>query len=269
MYRAASISNLPRARLATAFLFLTVLAANAHVFWTFSLQSSQSSTTGSIVLQCKGDKDYPFMENGSFEYVKLGAYCVIPFVVILTLNLAIIARLRSTTAAAATAAAEAAAAAAAAQLQNRYHVSRFNNDFISAGDSGVVGDEDVEMVKPDVIKGLIPADTLDVSRGHDIRRVRYTNYHTSLSGGGEYRFKGAVTGSGVVRSGSDMRGGGSGGSAGGWKGVRPRPAGVPPRGLGGCGDGGLVWAESRACLRGSKAECAGYGAGEGEAEGAD
>lgn len=74
-------------RVTAALLAVVVAAYNAHVFWTMSLYHDGTS------LKCDASDDNYFMMH-VFEYLKLISYCVIPFVVVIVLNVCIIVRLR-------------------------------------------------------------------------------------------------------------------------------------------------------------------------------
>jgi len=74
-------------RLTAAILAAAVVVYNVHVFWTISLYHDDTSPT------CDASDDNYFMMH-VFEYLKLISYCVVPFVIVLILNVCIIVRLR-------------------------------------------------------------------------------------------------------------------------------------------------------------------------------
>jgi len=74
-------------RLTAAILAVAVVVYNVHVFWTISLYHDDTSPT------CDASDDNYFMMH-VFEYLKLISYCVVPFVIVLVLNVCIIVRLR-------------------------------------------------------------------------------------------------------------------------------------------------------------------------------
>ena len=86
-FRAPYVCSVARARLAASILLGVTVAINSHVFFTFRLQEFEKSW------YCQPYLEYDFM-FGPFEYVKLASYCIVPFAIILGLNVAIITRLR-------------------------------------------------------------------------------------------------------------------------------------------------------------------------------
>ena len=74
-------------RLTAAILAAAVAVYNVHVFWTMSLYKDGTSLT------CDASDDNYFMMH-VFEYLKLISYCVVPFIIVIVLNLCIIVRLR-------------------------------------------------------------------------------------------------------------------------------------------------------------------------------
>jgi len=74
-------------RLTAAVLAAAVAVYNIHVFWTMSLHRDGTSLT------CDAYDDNYFMIH-VFEYLKLVSYCLVPFVIVIILNLCIIVRLR-------------------------------------------------------------------------------------------------------------------------------------------------------------------------------
>jgi len=80
------LTRIRRARLTAAVLAVAVAVYNVHVFWTISLHQYRSAPT------CSADEDDFFMEH-VFEYLKLISYCVVPFVIVITLNVGILVRI--------------------------------------------------------------------------------------------------------------------------------------------------------------------------------
>lgn len=74
-------------RLTATVLAVVVAVYNVHVFWTISLYHEDTSPI------CDATNDNYFMMH-VFEYLKLISYCVVPFVIVLVLNVCIIVRLR-------------------------------------------------------------------------------------------------------------------------------------------------------------------------------
>lgn len=90
-FRAAVWCSVGRARLLTVALMVVIGIYNAHVFWTMSLYGQTVNRPS-----CKADPKDLFMK-APFEYLKLATYSIFPFVIILTLNILIIARLKWST----------------------------------------------------------------------------------------------------------------------------------------------------------------------------
>jgi len=85
-FRGYLLMRIRRARLTAAVLAVVVAVYNVHVFWTISLHRVGSFPT------CDADDDNFFMEH-VFEYLKLISYCVVPFVVVVALNVGIVVRI--------------------------------------------------------------------------------------------------------------------------------------------------------------------------------
>ena len=85
-FRGYLLMRIRRARLTAAVLAVVVAAYNVHVFWTMSLHRYGSSVT------CDAHEDNFFMMH-IFEYLKLVSYCVVPFVIVIALNIAILVRI--------------------------------------------------------------------------------------------------------------------------------------------------------------------------------
>ena len=85
-FRGYLLLRIRRARLTAAVLAVVVAVYNGHVFWTISLHQYGSALT------CDADEDNFFMMH-VFEYLKLISYCVVPFVIVVTLNVCILVRI--------------------------------------------------------------------------------------------------------------------------------------------------------------------------------
>jgi len=85
-FRGYLFMRIRRARLTAAVLAVVVAVYNIHVFWTMSLHRFGSAPT------CDADEDNFFMTH-IFEYLKLISYCVVPFVVVVALNVGILVRI--------------------------------------------------------------------------------------------------------------------------------------------------------------------------------
>lgn len=88
-FKASSLCTVTRARLATVALVMISVAYNCHVFWTFELSTDPRMRRA----YCGPIKAYSFMAK-PFEYLKLTTYSLVPFLVIVVLNFAIITRLQ-------------------------------------------------------------------------------------------------------------------------------------------------------------------------------
>jgi len=86
---AAAVCRRRRARLAVLVLVIVAVVASVHMFWTTGLYYSR----GSALPYCGPAPDARFMRH-QFEYIKLASYSLAPFAIILTLNVAIVVRLR-------------------------------------------------------------------------------------------------------------------------------------------------------------------------------
>lgn len=104
-FRASVWCSVSRARLLTVALTVVISAYNGHVFWTMSLHDrpdvggaggGPKKTPPPPGVYCGGHPGSAFM-RAPFEYLKLVSYSMLPFVVILTLNILIIARLKWST----------------------------------------------------------------------------------------------------------------------------------------------------------------------------
>lgn len=89
-FKAAVWCSVGRARLLTVALMVIIGIYNVHVFWTMSLYIQSNGPS------CMADPKDVFMRK-PFEYLKLATYSILPFVIILTLNILIIARLKWST----------------------------------------------------------------------------------------------------------------------------------------------------------------------------
>jgi len=85
-FRGYVFMRIRRARLTAAILAVIVAVYNVHVFWTMSLYEYRSAPT------CDAAEDNFFMIH-IFEYLKLISYCAVPFVIVITLNVAILVRI--------------------------------------------------------------------------------------------------------------------------------------------------------------------------------
>ena len=85
-FRGYLLMRIRKARLTAAVLAVVVAIYNVHVFWTMSLHQYGSALT------CDAAEDNFFMMH-VFEYVKLISYCVVPFVIVIALNVGILVRI--------------------------------------------------------------------------------------------------------------------------------------------------------------------------------
>jgi len=88
-FRGYLLMRIRQARLTAAMLAIVVGVYNIHVFWTMGLHRFGSFLT------CDADDDNYFMMH-IFEYLKLVSYCVVPFIVVVTLNVGILIRINRT-----------------------------------------------------------------------------------------------------------------------------------------------------------------------------
>lgn len=88
-FKASSLCTVTRARLATVAMVMISVAYNCHVFWTYELSIDAMMHRA----YCGPIKTYGFMAK-PFECLKLTTYSLIPFLVIVVLNFAIITRLQ-------------------------------------------------------------------------------------------------------------------------------------------------------------------------------
>lgn len=87
-FKASSVCTVTRSRIATVALVMTIIVYNSHVFWTYHLFYDPYKR----MLVCGPQSTMRFMFR-EFEYLKLASYSLIPFAIILVLNVAIITRL--------------------------------------------------------------------------------------------------------------------------------------------------------------------------------
>ena len=85
-FRGYLLMRIRQARLTAALLAIVVGIYNIHVFWTMGLHRFGSAPT------CDADQDNFFMTH-IFEYLKLVSYCVVPFVIVIALNVGILLRI--------------------------------------------------------------------------------------------------------------------------------------------------------------------------------
>lgn len=88
-FRASSWCTVRRARMATVALATLFAAYNGHVFWTYELSDDVEMNR----VYCGPVKTYQFMAM-PFDCLQLLTYSLVPFLVILVLNVAIVSRLR-------------------------------------------------------------------------------------------------------------------------------------------------------------------------------
>ena len=89
-FRVTSACSMSRARLAVGILTAVVVAYNLHVFWTFHL--IPRSDTNLSPLRCGPHQDNRFMTE-SYHYLNFISYSVVPFAVVLALNICIIVKI--------------------------------------------------------------------------------------------------------------------------------------------------------------------------------
>ena len=85
-FRGYLLMRIRQARLTAAVLAVVVVVYNVHIFWTIGLHRLGSSPT------CVADEDNFFMTH-VFEYLKLISYCVVPFFIVIGLNVGILVRI--------------------------------------------------------------------------------------------------------------------------------------------------------------------------------
>ena len=85
-FRGYLFMRIRQARLTAAVLAVVVAVYNVHVFWTMKLYQYESNPT------CDADENNFFMTH-IFEYLKLISYCVVPFVLVVALNVGILVRI--------------------------------------------------------------------------------------------------------------------------------------------------------------------------------
>ena len=96
---AAAVCRRRRARLAVLVLVIIAVVASIHLFWTTGLYHSIRVRYFTGLYHSRGRPycgpapDARFMRH-QFEYIKLASYSLAPFAIILTLNIAIVVRLR-------------------------------------------------------------------------------------------------------------------------------------------------------------------------------
>ncbi len=87
-FRASRICTATRARMVVIVFLVTMAIGNSHVFWTLGLQSYDNNT----VTIC-GPAPEDHLMTDVYPYVKLVTYSILPFVIVLVLNLCIIWKL--------------------------------------------------------------------------------------------------------------------------------------------------------------------------------
>ena len=85
-FRGYLLMRIRQARLTAGVLAVVVAVYNVHVFWTMGLHRFGSAPT------CDAAQDNFFMTH-VFEYLKLISYCVVPFTIVLALNVGILVRI--------------------------------------------------------------------------------------------------------------------------------------------------------------------------------
>ncbi len=90
-FKSSILCNGKRAKVTTACLVIVMIIYNLHVFWTLGLRSYNG---GKITACGPSHEDYFMTEI--FPYLKLVSYSILPFTIVLILNLCIIWRLWST-----------------------------------------------------------------------------------------------------------------------------------------------------------------------------
>ena len=88
-FRAPTICSVARAKLATLVLFILTILYNAHVFWTINLRLVDTRYF------CGSSKNLYMRQV--FNYVHFASYSVIPFIMVLVLNMCIISRVSRST----------------------------------------------------------------------------------------------------------------------------------------------------------------------------
>ena len=95
-FRAPMICSVRRARAFVAALFSLTVVTNLHVFWTMHLHERRIGNSSEFRYVCRPSDDNVFMTN-AFEYLKIVSYSVLPFIIVLTLNICIIYRMARST----------------------------------------------------------------------------------------------------------------------------------------------------------------------------
>lgn len=88
-FKASSVCTVTRSRVATTVLVIALIAYNSHFFWTYQLYVHPKYGTPT----CGPPESMRRFMFGEFEFLKLSTYSLIPFAIILVLNVAIITRL--------------------------------------------------------------------------------------------------------------------------------------------------------------------------------
>ncbi len=114
-----------RARIVTLVMTFVIMLYNLHVFWTLGLRSYR----GGKVTACGPSMDDTFMEN-IFPVMKLISYSVLPFMIVLILNLAITIKLWTNRAAIRRAASDSEAGSSSRSAQNRITIMLLTVSFM-------------------------------------------------------------------------------------------------------------------------------------------
>ncbi|KAK2157048.1 hypothetical protein LSH36_200g04073 [Paralvinella palmiformis] len=83
-FRAVQICTTKRSALATAILLCVLVLYNAHLLWTMHLHEFENGYK-----QCAPQIGDAFM-NGPFNYIRLASYTLVPFTLVITMNIGII-----------------------------------------------------------------------------------------------------------------------------------------------------------------------------------
>ena len=124
-FKASSMCNSKRAKLTIIGMVFLIMMYNLHVFWTLGLRSYR----GGRVTACGPSMDDYFMLE-IFPVMKLVSYSILPFIIVLFLNLAITVRLWSNRMAISRAASDSDTGSASRASQNRITVMLLTVSFV-------------------------------------------------------------------------------------------------------------------------------------------
>ncbi len=91
-FKASSWCSLWRARISMAVLTVVMVAYLLHLFWTVQLHET-TALDGTVALKCAPLEQNYFMHE-PFNFIKFVSYSIIPFLLVIAMNVAIIVRMR-------------------------------------------------------------------------------------------------------------------------------------------------------------------------------